>query len=307
MNALKDLRIHGLKNLKINGFKFLKVNELKHLIPKPGDRDDIELGDLIKSKKEVEIKIRELFKEKKNLESRIERKELRSRTDQLQETEYEEKKEISDFPWTEEIFPPLRRNMHHEASGLLKVETEDLQKEDVGISERIDSQTGNKVKDSDKSFESHLKETGEIEEGNIIEIGVKEEVNSACKKNDVEGDEKADFDDMRKKAGETAFLKNTDKPETVEAALEDNEKGECKRLTLENNEKEDKTPEKIKTESETPVPGIFGNSLIHELLESEDLCPEKEQNFMKYIGESSASELSINLNKVKKLLTEAGP
>ncbi|WP_243685195.1 hypothetical protein [Methanosarcina barkeri] len=53
----------------------------------------------------------------------------------------------------------------------------------------------------------------------------------------MKGDEKADFDDMRKKAGEIAFLENTDKPETVEVALEDNEKGENTRLVLENNKK----------------------------------------------------------------------
>jgi len=304
MNALKNLRINGLKNLTINGLKFLKVNELKHLIPEPGGRDDMELGDLIKSKKEVEIKIRTLFREKKELESRIEKKELRSRTDQLQEIEDGKEEEISEFPWREEIFPQLRRNMHHEASGLLKVETDDLQKEDSGISERINSQTGNKIEDSNKPLGS--KETGETEEANIAEIGVKEEANPAGENNDVKGDEKADFDDMRKKAGEIAFLEYTDKPETVEAALEDNEIGDNTRSTLEDNKKEDKTPEQRKTESENPVPGIFGNSLIQELLESEDLCPEEEQNFMKYIGESSVSELIADLKEVKGILTEAG-
>ncbi|WP_054865017.1 hypothetical protein [Methanosarcina barkeri] len=61
-----------------------------------------------------------------------------------------------------------------------------------------------------------------------------------------------------------------------------------------------------KTESENPAPSIFGNSLIQELLESEELCSEEEQNFMKYIGESSVSELIVDLKEVKGLLTEAG-
>ena len=332
MDALNNLRIKGLKNLKINGFKFLKVNELKHLISKPWSQDDMELGDLIKSKKEVEIKIRKLFREKKELESQIEKKELESwvekkelesriekkelesriekkefesRTDQRQETEDEKREEISEFIWREEIFPPLRRNMHQEVSRSLEVETDSLQKEYAGISERINSQTGKKVEGSDKSLES--KETVEIEEANITEIGVKEEADSASEKNDVKGDERTDFDDMRKKAEEIAFLENTDKPETVEAALEDYENGENKRLALEDNEKKDKIPEKRKTESENPAPGIFGNNLIQELLESEDLCPEEEQNFMKYIGESSVSELITDLIEVKCLLTEAGP
>jgi hypothetical protein len=314
MSALNNLKINRLKNLKINGFKFLKVNELKHLIPKPGGRDDMELGDLIKSKKEVEIKIRTLFREKKELESRIEKKELESRTEmkelesrngQLQETEDEKREEISEFLWREEIFPP-RRNMHHEVSRSLEVETDALQKEDTGISERIYSQTGKKVEDSDKSLES--KETGEIEEANITEIGVKEEANSASENNDVKSDEETDFANLRKKAGEIAFLENTDKTEIVEAALEDNEIEDNTRSALKDNEKEeDKTPEMRKTESENSASGIFGNSLIQELLESEDLCPEKEQNFMKYIGESSVSELIIDLREVKSLLAESGP
>ncbi len=313
MDALNNLKIKGLKNLKINGFKFLKVNELKHLIPKLGGRDDMELGDLIKSKKEVEIKIRTLFREKEDLESRIEKKELESRiekkeleslTGRLQETKDEKREEISEFPWREEIFPPLRRDMHHDVSRSLEVETDTLQKEDTGISERIYSQTGKKVEDSDKSLES--KETGEIEEANITEIGVEEEANSASENNDVKSDEETDFANLRKKAGEMAFSEKTDKT-IVEAALKDNEKGENKRLALEDHEKEeDKTLEKRKTESENPVPGIFGNSLIQELLECEDLCPEKEQNFIKYIGESSITELITDLREVKSLLAEAG-
>lgn len=312
MNALKDLRINGLKNLKINGFKFLKVNELKHLIPKPGDRNDMEMGDLIKSKKEVEIEIQKLFKEKKDLESRIEKKELESRSEKeevkswhgkLQKTKNEESEEMSEFPWREEIFPPLRTNMHREVSRFLEVETDALQKEDAGISERIDSQIVIKLEDSDKPLES--KETGELVEGSITKIGTKEEASPASEKNDVKSDEESDFDNMRKKTEEIAFSENTDKPETVEAVLKDNNKGVDKIPALEDNEKqEDKTPEKRKTKSENAVPGIFGNSLIQELLESEELCSEEEQNFMKYIGEPSVTELITDLKEVKALLVD---
>lgn len=319
MSALKDLRINGLKDLKINGLKCLRINELKSLIPKPGGRDDTELGDLIKSKKEVETKIRNLFREKKELESRIEKKETESRIGQLQriediKSEEVPDEEISEFPWREEIFPPLRRNMHREVSGLLEVETDALQKEDAGISKRIDSRIGTKIENSDKSLES--KETGEIESGNIIEIEVKEETKSDSEnkeeaksvgeKNDVKSNEDAELSNIRKKAGEIAFPENTDKIKTVEPALEDNEK-EDRTPALEDNEKEDRTPEKRKTESENPAPGIFGNSLIQELLESEDLYPEEKQNFMKYIGESSVVELITDLREVKRLLVEAGP
>lgn len=320
MSALKDLRINGLKDLKINGLKCLRINELKSLIPKPGGRDDTELGDLIKSKKEVETKIRNLFREKKELESRIEKKETESRIGQLQriediKSEEVPDEEISEFPWREEIFPPLCRNMRHEVSELLEVETDALQKEDAGISERIDSRIGKKVENFDKFLES--KETGEIEGGNIIEIEVKEETKSDSEnkeeaksvgeKNDVKSNEEAELSNIRKKAGEIAFPENTDKIKTVEPALEDNEK-EDRTPALEDNEKEeDRTPEKRKTESENPAPGIFGNSLIQELLESEDLYPEEKQNFMKYIGESSVVELITDLREVKRLLVEAGP
>jgi rRNA pseudouridine-1189 N-methylase Emg1 (Nep1/Mra1 family) len=42
--------------------------------------------------------------------------------------------------------------------------------------------------------------------------------------------------------------------------------------------------------------------LIEKLLESEDLYPEEEKSFMKYIGESSVTDLVTNLKKVKQLL-----
>lgn len=293
MSGLKDLRIKGLKDLKVNGLKYLKINELKHLIHKSGDRGDTEIGDLIKSKKEVEIQIRKLFREKKELEFQIGQLQKTEEEKEEESEESEESEEIPEVPWREEIFPPLRRNMRSEMSRLLEVETDALQKEDAGISESIDSQIGNKVEISDKSLE--LKETGEIEGGNITEIKVEEEAKSAGEKNDVKSNEVADLSNTRKKAGEIAFPENTDKIKAADLALEENEKDE------------DRTPEKSKTESKNPMPGIFGGSLIEELLESEDLYLEEEQSFMKYIEESSVVELSTNLREVKKLLAEAGP
>jgi hypothetical protein len=287
MNGLKDLRIKGLKDLKINGLKYLRINELKHLIHKSGDRGDTEIGDLEKSKKEVETKIRKLFSEKKEIESRI--VQLQKIDEESEESkESEESEEIPEFPWIEEIFPPLRKNMHPERSRLLEVETDALQKEDAEISERIDSQIGKKVEITDKSLES--KETGKIESDNITEIKVKKEEKSVSEKNDVKSNEVADLSNIRKKAGEIAFPENADKIKTADPALEKNEKDD------------DRTPEKSKTESKKPDPGIFGGSLIEELLESEDLYPEEEQSFMKYIGESSVTDLIKDLKDVKKLL-----
>lgn len=279
MNALKDLRINELKDLKFNGLKYLKIDELKHLIHKPGSRDDKEIEDLIKSKKEVETEIRKLFKEKKEIESRI---------GKIQKTEYRESEEISEFPWREEIFPPLRRNMHPRMSELIEIETDALQREDTGISESINSRIGEKVEKADKFPES--KETCEIEDTRITEVKVKEEVKSACEKNDVKNNEEADLNNILKKDREIAFPENIDKIKIADPAFKENEK------------KGDSTPEKSKTESNKLSTGIFGSSLIEELLESEDLCPEEEQSFMKYIEESNVTELITDLNEVKKLL-----
>lgn len=289
MNALKDLRINELKDLKFNGLKYLKIEELKHLVHKPGRRDDTGIEDLIKSKKQVETEIRKLFKEKKEIESRI---------GKIQKTECGESEEISEFPWREEIFPPLRRNMHPQISELIEIETDALQIEDTGISERISSRIGKKVEEADKSPES--KETGEIkdtsiedtsiEDISIIEVKVKEEVKSAGEKNDVKNNEEADLNNILKKDREIAFPENTDKIKTADPALKKNER------------KEDSTSEKSKTESKKLSAGIFGSSLIEELLESEDLCTEEEQSFMKYIEEANVTELITDLKEVKKLL-----
>ncbi len=83
------------------------------------------------------------------------------------------------------------------------------------------------------------------------------------------------------------------------------EKTKASDFMLEEN-REDRMPEKSKTESEKIVQGIFGGSLIEELLKSEDLLYlEEEQNFMKYIGESSATGLVKDLREVKELLASA--
>ncbi len=276
MNGLKNLKINGLKDLKVNGLKYLRINELKHLMHKPDSKNDTKIRNLIKSKEEVEIEIRKLFEEKKEIESRI---------CQFQKTE-EESGEISEFLWREEIFPPLRRNMYPEISGLLEFENDALQKENTGTSERIDNQIGEKVKKTEKSVE--LKETGEIKRADIIEINVKEEAKSASEKNEVEGDKEADPGSIRKKAEEVAFPENMDKVK-IASFIEENEK--------------DTIPEKSKTENDKPASGIFGGSLIEELLESEDLCLEEEQSFTKYIEESNVMELITDLNEVKRLLT----
>lgn len=271
MNALTDLRFNILK--------YLKIGELKHLLYKPGRSDDTELEDLIKRKKKVETEIRKLLKEKKEIESRLSK---------IQKTEYKESEEISEFPWREEIFPPLRKNMHPQMSELQEIETDSLQREATGISEQIDSPIGKKVEQTDKSPES--KETGEREGTSITEVKVKEEVKSACEKNDVKNNEEKDLNNILKKDREIAFPENKDKIKTADPDKKENE------------EKGDNKPEKSKIESKKLSSGIFGSSLIEDLMESEDLSTEEEQSFMKYIEESKVSELITDLKEVKNLL-----
>lgn len=277
MSGLKDLRLNGLKDLKINGLRYLRIDELKHLIHKHGSRDDKEIGDLMKSKKEVEVEIRKLLKEKKEIESRI---------SQLRKVQEGQVKEISEFPLTEEIFPPLRRNMRSEMPELLEVETGALQREDTEVSEGIYSQEGEK---NNKSL--GLKEAGEIEEANITEIKVKEETKFASEKKDLSNNEETDFSNIRKKDVEMASPENTDKIKTADPVPE------------KNGQKEGPIPEKSKNESEKPAQMIFGSNLIEELLESDDLCPEEDHGFIKYIGESSVVDLIADLKEVKRLIT----
>jgi len=64
--------------------------------------------------------------------------------------------------------------------------------------------------------------------------------------------------------------------------------------------------EKSKPESKNnPVASLFGDSLIEELLNSDDLNPEEEQGFMKYLEEQEVGELITDLKNVRALLARA--
>ncbi|WP_269851833.1 hypothetical protein [Methanosarcina horonobensis] len=51
-----------------------------------------------------------------------------------------------------------------------------------------------------------------------------------------------------------------------------------------------------------PSVNLFGNDLIEELLNSDDLNSEEEQGFMKYLEEPEVGELITDLKSVKALL-----
>jgi hypothetical protein len=148
-----------------------------------------------------------------------------------------------------------------------------------------------------------LKKTGEEEK--IDNIRTKAEVIEAnaevieakpdSKKNVVEFSGIANPDNSVSKVEKIVFLReeNTKEEENTKIA----------NSILQEN-RENSTPEKSKIENEKFKPDIFRNSLIEELMESEDLYQEEEQSFMKYIDESSVTEIVTNLKEVKKLLAQ---
>jgi hypothetical protein len=146
-----------------------------------------------------------------------------------------------------------------------------------------------KVEKTDKPDE--LKETGKEELRDKVEIKAKEiNVKSDSEKTDAGGSEEVNRNNSAtKKIEEIVYPKNDEK------AKEDS-------ILLGNGSEKEKLPEKNKSESGKPVSDIFGGSLIEELLESDDLCPEEDQFFSKYIEEASVVDLVADLKEVKGLL-----
>ncbi|HHV25000.1 MAG: hypothetical protein PHG79_04345 [Methanosarcina sp.] len=135
-------------------------------------------------------------------------------------------------------------------------------------------------------------------EENIDKIGIEAEVIEAKAdskrtvpegKTVAENNKVVDFNNSAsEEVEEIVFLRKEEKTEILDSILQEN--------------KEDRILEKSKTESKKTAPGIFGDSLIEDLLKSEDLYREEEQSFMKYIEESSAVDILKDLREVKGLL-----
>ena len=117
---------------------------------------------------------------------------------------------------------------------------------------------------------------------------------------------KADNKKVVTKSNESLNFNNSANEKIEEVVIPKmEEKTKASDFMLEEN-REDRIPEKSKTESEKTAQDIFGGSLIEELLKSEDFhYLEEEQNFMKYIGESSVTDLVKDLREVKELLASA--
>ena len=294
MDGLKNQRSNRLRNLKNVGLKFLRFNWLKNIILKPRLARDKDNKSLTKDREEVKVKIRKLVREKEEIESQIV---------QLQKLGEEKDGEISESPWLEK----KRAEKTSKLDELKEKGEEEVDK--IGIeTEVIEAKADNKkvVAENDEIMgfndgaSKKLEEIifQEMEEG-IDETKIEKkietktiEVKADNKKVITKGNESLNFNSASKKTEEVIIPKMEEKTKASDFMLEEN--------------REDRMPEKSKTESEKIVQGIFGGSLIEELLKSEDLLYlEEEQNFMKYIGESSATGLVKDLREVKELLASA--
>lgn len=286
MNSLKELRENGLKGLKMSGLKDLILK------PKTADENIEDMENLAKSREQVKKKIINLIKEKKEIEARID---LIQKSDNKKR---EEVQEISEFPWREEIFPPLPRKVHVKMSGALEVKNNSLHTGDPGLSEVKDSGMEIEVKGIHENPADKTPE-GRRSEGKISE-DIIPDTSQTILVNDAEG--AAPKSGAGEINGSKAFPENTEKIKTAD--LFSIEKENENKVSSGNSS--ESPIEKSKPESKNnPAAGLFGDSLIEELLNSDDLNPEEEQGFMKYLEEQETGELITDLNNVKALLTRA--
>jgi hypothetical protein len=302
MKSIKYLRASGLKELRENGLKGLKVSSLKDLMLKPKTAD-VNMGKniedvegLTKSREQVKKKIRKLIKEKKEIEALI---------DLIQKAGKEKSEEIPELPWREEIFPPLSRKVHVKVSGSLEVKNDSLHAENTGLSEV--KVGGTEVKAS--GMEIKVKGIDKISEGKISEDTISEgkipedmrpATGQAITVNDAE---EADLNSgTGKKDGEKVFPEKEETVKTVHPFSSD--KVNESRVSSENSS--ESSIKKTQPESKkNPAASLFGDNLIEELLNSDDLNPEEEQGFMKYLEEQEVGELITDLKNVRALLARA--
>ncbi|AKB17891.1 hypothetical protein [Methanosarcina sp. WWM596] len=290
MNSIKYLRANGLKELRKNGLKGMRVSGLKALIFKPRTADAnikkrVENVDYLTKKREpVKRKIIKLIKEKKEIETRI---------DLIQKAEEEKNEEISELPWWEEIFPPLPRKVRVKMSGTLEAKNDSLHTADTGFSEIKVSGMEIEVKGIDEKSEEKTPEV-KTSEDMISDTSQTIVVNNAEKAN------------PKSRAGEKkedkTYLENAEKIEVADpfsiGKMSENKvsSGNSSSIPI------DKAKPENKNNSSA---SLFGNNLIEELLNSDDLYPEEEQSFMKDLEEPEVGELLTELKNVKALLVRA--
>lgn len=315
MNSLKNIKVRGLRELRDKGLKSLKVNSLKDLMLKPKiaevniGRNIQDMEDLTKSREQVKRKIRKLIKEKKEIETRI---------DLIQKAVKEKREEVSELPWREEFFPPLSRKVHVKISGSLEAKNDSLDAEDTGLSEVKVGGMEIKVKGIDKISEDRTPEDkipedkipedtiseDTISEDTISEGKISEDVIPAtCQAIIVNDAEEADLKSKTgKNDGDKVFSEKEEKIKTVHPfSLE-----KVNQSKVSSGNSSESSIDKNKPESKKNLAtSLFRDNLIEELLNNEDLNPEKEQGFMKYLEEQEVGELITDLKNVRTLLTRA--
>nr|WP_048049245.1 hypothetical protein [Methanosarcina mazei] len=306
----------GLRELKENGFKGLKIGGLKNLIVKPEKPGTectgiADLEDLVKKREDIKKEIEKLNREKKGIETRIHL---------IRKTGKEKCEEITEYPWREEIFPPLPRKEYVKIPETIaetpEVQGDSAPGEGFEISEAKDNGMKIKAEEANKKSENNISED-DVSEDNVSEINTPEDKTpeSSTPEEKVSQDMASDIiqavtvdiegkedriNVTGKKDEDTAFSQKEDKSKTVSffsaVKLSENK--------IPDRDSSTSPAEKKNTESKNnPAACLLGENLIEELLSSDDLFPEEEQGFVKYLQEPEIGELVKELKDIKSLLT----
>jgi hypothetical protein len=316
MESLKNISIGGLKELKENGLKGLKIGGLKNLIVKPEKPEtectgSADLEDLAKKRENIKKEIEKLNREKKGIETRIHL---------IRKTGKEKCEEITEYPWREEIFPPLPRKEYVKIPETIaetpEVQGDSAPGEGFEISEAKDKGMKIKAEEANKKSEDNISEN-DASEDNVSEINTLEDKTpeSSTPEEKVSQDMASDIiqavtvdvegkgdriNVTGKKDEDTAFSQKEDKSKTVPpfsaVKLSENK--------IPDRDSSNSPVEKKNIESKNnPAACLLGENLIEELLSSDDLCPEEEQGFVKYLQEPEIGELVKELKDIRSFLT----
>lgn len=306
MDSLKNITIEGLRELRENGFKSLKIGGLNNLMLKPeesrtGCIKDAELEDLTQKREEIRQKIEKLNKEKKEIEVRIRL---------IRKTEKRSYEGLTEFPWREEIFPPLSRKTHAKIPGALEMKDSSLHNENSEFSEVKGSPMKIKDRYTDEKSEVNISEV------NISEVEISEGIEpETIQIMAVDNAERAGtVKEIEKKVGEKAISGKEEKIKAVypfsteklkENKIPSKDSSRDSSKNFSKNSSQNSVEERKSESRNNPAASLLGENLIEELLGSDDLIPEEEKGFMKYLQEPRIEELINELKDTKSLLIRA--
>lgn len=280
MEGLRELRDSGLKSLKIRGFKNSMVNPEESRTERISDA---KLEDLKEKRGEIEKEIRKLNQEKKGIETRIH---------MIRKTEKKTYEEITEFPWREDIFPPLRRKTYSQAPEIPEVKDSFSYGENPEIPEIKGSEMKIKAEGTDEKPEDRRWNEKMHEEtaSPIVQNIISNSQEVTCPETEIE-----------KKVEEKTFPEKEEKTKTVYPFS-------AEKLSENKNSSKDSGKNSIetrKTENKNNhATSLLGESLLEELLSSDDLSSEEEQGFMKYLQEPEIGELINELKDTRSLLAK---